>query len=202
MGKTGQFGTEAYAREELIAEIGSAFLCAALGIEPTVRHADYVGSWLAVLRDDDRAIFRAASAARKAANWLLDRHQAALAAYWRSDSDRSRQSGGHSGRISPQTATKSRAGRLKCLKIHGCDRRHTFRPPASGQIAILRGALKSNCATAAMAAVPFVSSSDARRSITSIGQFDRPLAHDRQAIAVKSDQRVMRIGEQHHVADA
>lgn len=54
-----------------IAEMGSAFLCAALGIVPTVRHADYIGSWLDVLRNDDRAIFRAASAASKAADWLL-----------------------------------------------------------------------------------------------------------------------------------
>ena len=38
---------------------------------PTVRHADYVGSWLEVLRDDDRAIVRAASAASKAADYLL-----------------------------------------------------------------------------------------------------------------------------------
>src|SRR3546814_15940542 len=56
------------------AEMGSAFLCAALGIVPTVRHADYLASWLAVLREDNRAIFRAASQARKAADWLLARH--------------------------------------------------------------------------------------------------------------------------------
>lgn len=66
-----RFGSSGYAREELIAELGSAFLCAALGIVPTVRHADYLGSWLAVLREDNRAIFRAAGAAGKAADWLL-----------------------------------------------------------------------------------------------------------------------------------
>jgi len=71
---TNPFGSEGYAREELIAEMGSAFLCAALGIVPTVRHADYIGSWLEVLREDNRAIFRAASAAGKAADWLLERH--------------------------------------------------------------------------------------------------------------------------------
>jgi antirestriction protein ArdC len=70
------FGSKDYAREELIAEMGSAFLCAALGIVPTVRHADYLGCWLDVLRDDNRAIFRAASAASKAADWLLARHAA------------------------------------------------------------------------------------------------------------------------------
>lgn len=69
-----RFGTKDYAREELVAEMGSAFLCAALGIEPTVRHADYLASWLEVLREDNRAIFRAASAASKAADWLLTRH--------------------------------------------------------------------------------------------------------------------------------
>ncbi|WP_161989028.1 ArdC family protein [Sphingomonas glacialis] len=69
------FGSEGYAREELVAELGSAFLCAALGIVPTVRHADYLASWLDVLRGDARAIFRAASAASKAADWLLARHR-------------------------------------------------------------------------------------------------------------------------------
>ncbi len=49
----------------------AAFLCANLGIVPTVRHADYIGSWLDVLREDDRAIIRAASAASKAADYLL-----------------------------------------------------------------------------------------------------------------------------------
>lgn len=49
----------------------SAFVCAALGIEPSVRHADYLGSWLAILREDNRAIVRAASAASKAADFLL-----------------------------------------------------------------------------------------------------------------------------------
>ncbi len=71
--QTSRFGTSGYAREELIAEMGSAFLCAALGIVPTVRHADYIGSWLTVLREDKRAIFRAASAASKASDWLLAR---------------------------------------------------------------------------------------------------------------------------------
>jgi antirestriction protein ArdC len=73
------FGSKDYAREELVAEMGSAFLCAALGIAPTVRHADYIGTWLEVLREDNRAIFRAASAASKAADWLLDRYREAQA---------------------------------------------------------------------------------------------------------------------------
>ena len=53
------------------AELASAYLCAALGIVPTVRHADYLGSWLTVLRADNRAIFKAASQASKAADFLL-----------------------------------------------------------------------------------------------------------------------------------
>ncbi|TPG20990.1 DUF1738 domain-containing protein [Sphingomonas koreensis] len=76
---TNSFGSKDYAREELIAEMGSAFLCAALGIVPTVRHADYLASWLVVLREDNRAIFRAASAASKAADWILTRHAEATA---------------------------------------------------------------------------------------------------------------------------
>ena len=78
---TNPFGSAGYAREELIAEMGSAFLCASLGIVPTVRHADYIGSWLEVLREDSRAIFRAASAASKAADWLLERHACACRDY-------------------------------------------------------------------------------------------------------------------------
>ncbi|MGF7151469.1 antirestriction protein ArdC [Sphingomonas zeicaulis] len=71
---SGGFGSQLYAREELIAEMGSAFLCAALGIVPTVRHADYLACWLELLREDNRAIFRAASAASKAADFLLAHH--------------------------------------------------------------------------------------------------------------------------------
>ena len=51
--------------------MAGAFVCASLGIAPTVRHADYIGSWLEVLREDDRAIVLAASAASKAADYLL-----------------------------------------------------------------------------------------------------------------------------------
>lgn len=67
----GSYGTKKYAFEELIAELCAAFSCASLGIVPTVRHADYIGSWLEVLREDNRAIVRAASQASKAANYLL-----------------------------------------------------------------------------------------------------------------------------------
>jgi antirestriction protein ArdC len=68
---SGSYGTKKYAFEELVAELAAAFGCASLGIVPTVRHADYIGSWLEVLREDNRAIVRAASRASKAADYLL-----------------------------------------------------------------------------------------------------------------------------------
>jgi len=68
----GRFGDETYAREELVAELGSAFLCADLGLanEPRADHAAYVASWLSILNDDRKAIFRAAAAADVATAFL------------------------------------------------------------------------------------------------------------------------------------
>jgi antirestriction protein ArdC len=68
---SGGYGTKKYAFEEIVAEISSAFCCASLGIVPTVRHSDYIGSWLKVLREDNRAIIRATSQASKVADYLL-----------------------------------------------------------------------------------------------------------------------------------
>lgn len=68
---SGSFGSKKYAFEELVAELSAAFACASLGIVPTLRHADYLGAWLDVLREDHRAIVRAASQASKAADFLL-----------------------------------------------------------------------------------------------------------------------------------
>jgi antirestriction protein ArdC len=67
-----KWGDEGYAREELVAELGSAFLCADLGIAPEVRadHAAYIASWLEALKDDKRFIFSAASHAQRAADYL------------------------------------------------------------------------------------------------------------------------------------
>jgi len=67
-----RFGDEGYAMEELVAELGSAFLCADLSITPEVRgdHAGYIASWLKVLKEDKRAIFTAASYASKALDFL------------------------------------------------------------------------------------------------------------------------------------
>ena len=68
----GRFGSDAYAMEELVAELGAAFLCADLGVDATPRsdHARYVAGWLAVLRRDKRAIFAAASQASRAAAFI------------------------------------------------------------------------------------------------------------------------------------
>jgi antirestriction protein ArdC len=67
-----RFGDHGYAREELVAELGAAFLCADLGITPEVRddHAAYLGHWLSVLKEDKRAIFSAAAHAQRAADFL------------------------------------------------------------------------------------------------------------------------------------
>jgi antirestriction protein ArdC len=70
----GRFGNEAYAAEELIAELGAAFLCADLGLanEPRPDHAAYVANWLQVLKNDKRAIFTAAAKAQQAVDFAHD----------------------------------------------------------------------------------------------------------------------------------
>lgn len=70
-----RFGDEAYAREELIAEIGAAFLCAELGIalEPRPDHAGYIHAWLKILKSDKRAVFSATALAQKATDWLIEK---------------------------------------------------------------------------------------------------------------------------------
>ena len=67
-----RFGDVGYAMEELVAEIGAAFLCADLQITPETRkdHAAYIASWLTVLKHDKRAIFTAASYAQQAVDYL------------------------------------------------------------------------------------------------------------------------------------
>ena len=76
-----RWGDDGYAREELVAELGAAFLCADLGLElePRPDHASYIASWLKVLKDDRRFIFTAAAQAQRAADFLHQR-QAAQAA--------------------------------------------------------------------------------------------------------------------------
>lgn len=67
-----RFGDDAYAVEEMVAEIGAAFLCGDLGItaEPRPDHAAYVDHWLRIMKGDRKAVFTAASAASKAADYL------------------------------------------------------------------------------------------------------------------------------------
>jgi antirestriction protein ArdC len=65
-----RFGDEQYAFEELVAELGSAFLCARLGIPAGYRSASYLDNWLKVLKQDTRAIFTAASYAGQGADYL------------------------------------------------------------------------------------------------------------------------------------
>lgn len=67
-----KWGDAGYAKEELVAELGSAFLCADLGITPEVRddHAAYIASWLTALNDDSRLIFTAAAHAQRAVDFL------------------------------------------------------------------------------------------------------------------------------------
>ncbi|MEO7129302.1 MAG: zincin-like metallopeptidase domain-containing protein, partial [Rhodoferax sp.] len=62
---------EAYAFEELVAEMGSAFLCSHCGLGSELQHASYIASWLQALRNDKRLIFTAASLAQKAADYLM-----------------------------------------------------------------------------------------------------------------------------------
>lgn len=76
--QTGSFGSKKYAFEELIAELGSAFVSNELMTGWDLKlenHASYLASWIKLLKEDNRAFFRAASAAQKAADFLFDRHK-------------------------------------------------------------------------------------------------------------------------------
>lgn len=72
---SGKFGSDAYAMEELVAELSAAFTCARLGLSmaPRPDHAAYLASWLRVLKADVSALFTAASKAQAASDWLADR---------------------------------------------------------------------------------------------------------------------------------
>jgi antirestriction protein ArdC len=77
-----RFADPAYAFEELVAEMGAAFLCQDYGIQGELRHAGYIQSWLKALRDDSKAVFKAAAYAQKAATYIngLDATVDAIAA--------------------------------------------------------------------------------------------------------------------------
>jgi len=68
---TGRFGTQSYAFEELVAENAASMLCAELGLPYTSQHAAYIGSWLKVLGEDDKAIFTAIRHAKEVHNHLF-----------------------------------------------------------------------------------------------------------------------------------
>jgi antirestriction protein ArdC len=76
-----RFGDQAYVIEELVAELGAAFLCANLAVSSTLRddHAAYLANWLLVLKSDKRAIFAAASKASEAVAFLEDLQPSRLA---------------------------------------------------------------------------------------------------------------------------
>jgi antirestriction protein ArdC len=67
---SGRFGTKSYAAEELVAELGAAFINAEFGYDETPHNAAYLANWIQLLKDDSRAIFTAASKASKAAEYL------------------------------------------------------------------------------------------------------------------------------------
>jgi len=67
---SGRFGTHSYAAEELVAELGAAFLCAHLGIKGQLQHSEYISNWVQLLKSDSRAIFTASSKASQAADYL------------------------------------------------------------------------------------------------------------------------------------
>jgi antirestriction protein ArdC len=67
-----RFGDEAYAMEELIAELSAAFLCAELGVKGKLQHENYIAHWLKVLREDKKAIFTAAAKASNAAEYIIN----------------------------------------------------------------------------------------------------------------------------------
>lgn len=67
-----RFGNKIYAFEELVAEIGGAFLCAHIGFDTVPQNASYIASWIDVLKSDKKAIFRATGKAREACEYMLD----------------------------------------------------------------------------------------------------------------------------------
>lgn len=72
-----RFGSEAYAFEELVAELGAAFLCSNLGIGGHLQHAEYITNWLTILKGDKHAIFTASRLATQAADFLVGTGDAA-----------------------------------------------------------------------------------------------------------------------------
>jgi antirestriction protein ArdC len=68
----GRFGNPDYAFEELVAELGAAFLCSTHGIAGDLRHAGYIESWLKALKNDNKAIFKASGLAQSAVDYVMN----------------------------------------------------------------------------------------------------------------------------------
>lgn len=81
------FGSNAHGIEDLIAEIGSAFVCASLGIEPSLRHPDSIDTWAGLLRSDSRIFIQAVRSAETAAGYLFARRDAQAAAFDRLETE-------------------------------------------------------------------------------------------------------------------
>lgn len=121
-----RFGDEGYAAEELVAELGSAFLCADLDLVPETRedHAAYIASWLKVLKNDSRAIFTAAAHAQRAADYLNEFAQPA------------RQADAACGGRSWQSMFRRPPGNLDLTPCSPKPRPRTARPLSSARPAI------------------------------------------------------------------
>jgi antirestriction protein ArdC len=75
-----RFGDTAYAFEELIAELGSAFLCEKYAVKGDIRHEGYIQSWLQALKNDNKMIFKASAYAQKSTDYLVGFKQLEIAA--------------------------------------------------------------------------------------------------------------------------
>jgi antirestriction protein ArdC len=75
-----RFGDTAYAFEELIAELGSAFLCEKFAVKGDIRHEGYIQSWLQALKNDNKMIFKASAYAQKSTDYLVNFKQLEIAA--------------------------------------------------------------------------------------------------------------------------
>lgn len=75
-----KFGDEAYAYEELVAELSAAFLCMEFGVEGQLQHPEYIASWIKVLKGDNRAFYRAAADAQKVLDFIREKAGTAPAA--------------------------------------------------------------------------------------------------------------------------
>jgi antirestriction protein ArdC len=65
-----RFGSEGYAYEELVAELGAAMLCAQCGVDGQLQHSSYIDNWLRVLKSDKKFILQASAHAQKAIDWI------------------------------------------------------------------------------------------------------------------------------------